>query len=27
MFEADRAGLDAALRVLRGRRPHPHGGP
>ncbi|WP_437537296.1 VWA domain-containing protein [Sorangium sp. So ce726] len=26
MFEADRAGLDAALRVLRGRRPHPHGG-
>ncbi|XXY47157.1 VWA domain-containing protein [Sorangium sp. So ce269] len=27
MFEAHRAGLDAALRVLRGRRPHPHGGP
>ncbi|WP_437819552.1 VWA domain-containing protein [Sorangium sp. So ce1078] len=27
MFEADRAGLDAALRVLRGRRPHPRGGP
>ncbi|WP_437909565.1 VWA domain-containing protein [Sorangium sp. So ce327] len=26
MFEADRAGLDAALRVLRGRRPQPHGG-
>ena len=25
MFEAHRAGFDAALRVLRGRRPFPHG--